>query len=462
MKQIPLIIGALLFSTFFYNQNIGLNLSLFTLLTIILLVITNTSAFKKQSTIFISLAYLTSGITVFLYDSNLTVFTNILSFITLVGSVSNHSSSVYIQWINGLYTTIVAAFSQYYDSLNTEIKNVQKQKIDYLYWAKLILIPTVILIIFSTLYRIGNPKFDALISQVDLSFINFQWILLSGLGYYLLYNITNPITIEPITELDTKTGNELQKKEELLVSQEKLKKENQLGIVLMFSLNVLIVLYLITDMMYLSELHNMNGTELSKQVHNGVNALIVSIIFAILILLYFFRGDLNFFKQNKSLKNLAFVWIFLNINLVVLTAIKNFEYIQSFGFTYKRIGVLVYLLLTLIGLITTFIKVQNIKNLWFLFRKNSQIAFIILIIASSINWDNTITNYNINYAEQTDVDYLLSLSNNNIFILKQYANNSKINFEQKFDIDTKHLNYLQELQQNSWQEMVYDNLIVKE
>ena len=123
---------------------------------------------------------------------------------------------------------------------------------------------------------------------------------------------------------------------------------------------IVIALFLITDITYLISTNDLRASVFSNQVHNGINALIASIIIAIIIILYFFRGNLNFYKNNKKLKVVTFIWIFLNLILVINIVIKDCQYIYYFGFTYKRIGVLVYLLLTLIGLFTTFIKVHRI------------------------------------------------------------------------------------------------------
>ncbi|MFY0629974.1 MAG: DUF4173 domain-containing protein [Flavobacteriaceae bacterium] len=461
MKKLIVLIGALLFSTLFYKQNIGLNLSLFTLLTIIVLATKNHQLFKNKVTIFKTVAYIITGVTIFFYKSNLSIIANILAFFTLVGSFSEHKSSIYVNWINGIYTTIVSYFSIYYDALNCEVKNVKKEKINYVYWLKIIGIPTIIIIIFISLYRKGNPKFEELISKIDFSFINFQWIIFTGLGYYLFYNITNPIQIEPITSNDINTENDLEKITLTDVASKELKNEKQLGTVLMFLLNSLIILFLITDILHLSEIHHMVAWQLSSQVHNGVNALIFSNVLAILIILYFFRGNLNFFEKNKNLKSLAYVWIFLNVCVVIITGIKNAEYIMSFGFTYKRIGVLFFLIVTSIGLITTFIKVSKIKNLWYLLRKNTQVAFAILIIASTVNWDKIITYYNINNAEQIDLNYLIDLSNNNTFLLKEYVEKNEIGYRLKAKINSKHREYLYTLRNNSWQEMLFDNLKIK-
>ncbi|WP_405562737.1 DUF4173 domain-containing protein [Polaribacter sp. Asnod6-C07] len=456
--KLVILIGAIFFSLLFYQQNFGLNLFLFSVLTVIILAIHKPKSFNKKQNLFITVGYFITGITIFLFKSNLTIIANILAFITLIGSISEQKSSIYIQWINGLYTTIVAVFSLHFDKINSDKEPEKRKKIDYVYWFKTAGIPLIIVIVFISLYRNGNPKFDALITKIDLSYINFQWFVFTGLGYYLFYNITNPIQIEPVTSTDLKTGNNLLKEELKYTSPKKIKSEKQMGFILLITLNILIVLFLVTDTLYLFEIHKMTAPQLSEQVHTGVNALIFSNLLAIVLILYFFRGSLNFIKDNKNLKILTFIWIFLNLIMIIITAIKNIEYIFSFGLTYKRIGVLFFLLLTAIGLITTYFKVTKIKNLWYLFRKNTQIAFVILVISSTINWDKIITYNNINYAEQIDLKYLINLSNNNVFLLKDYIVKNDI---KNLKIDEKHRLYLIDLESNSWQEMIFDNLKIK-
>ncbi|WP_397447404.1 DUF4173 domain-containing protein [Polaribacter sp. R77954] len=456
-NNLIIIIPSLIFSLLFYHQQTGLNFFLFTLTTMVLLGISNAALFFKSTILLKALAYLISGIAVFLYNSPLTIIANLLAFFTLVGSFSEHKSSIYINWANGIYTSLVAAFTLYFEKVNATTEQKNAKKINYSYWLKTVGIPLIIVIIFISLYRNGNPKFDELISQIDFSFINFEWIVYTGLGYYLFYNITHPIFVTPATQLDLETGNVLKNEILTKIDLKKLKSEVHLGIVLLVSLNVLIAIFLVTDIIHLSEIHQMTAPELSQQVHTGVNALILSNLLAIAIILYFFRGSINFIKNNTVLKNLTFVWISLNLIMIGITAVKNVEYLISFGLTYKRIGVLFFLCFTAIGLITTFIKVSKVKNLWFLFRKNIQIAFTVLILSSTVNWDKIITYYNINYAKQLDLDYLIKLSDNNAFLLKDYVEKNKIAHKKEIKINRKHRNYMKNLQNNSWQELVFDN-----
>ena len=181
---------------------------------------------------------------------------------------------------------------------------------------------------------------------------------------------------------------------------------------------------------------------------------------AIIIILYFFRGNLNFYRGNKNLKTIAYIWIFLNMLLVINTVIKDSQYIYYFGFTYKRIGVLMYLLLTIIGLITTVIKVKDIKNFWYLFRINTVTAFTILVVSCTINWDSYITIYNLNYAQSVDFKYLINLSDNNTFILKNYKDENNLSTDRERAVERKFKKYVRKLKDKNWQEIQFDNFIL--
>ncbi|MEH6538109.1 MAG: DUF4173 domain-containing protein [Psychroserpens sp.] len=459
MKPLLTIIASLLFSILFYGKYIGLNLSIFTIVTIAFLFLYNPEKFKNKRILLHTLAYILTAIVVFVQHSSLSIIANIVAFFTLVGTVSNNKTSIYVNWLNGVYTSIAGFFHRTFEvDFQTE-KADWKKDFDLIHLAKLIGIPLAFIIIFVLLYKNGNPMFNDLVNLIDFDFINFQWILFSILGYFLFSNISRPLSVEPATSIDLRTKNELIKSDTF--SEEKLKKEKQLGTVLLGLLNLLILLYIITDITYLATNDITNASALSYQVHNGINTLIASIIIAIVIILYFFRGNLNFYSENKNLKNLTYLWIGLNIMLIVLIAIKNLNYITSFGLTYKRIGVNVYILLTLIGLITTFLKVLNIKNMAFLFRRNTQIAFAVLLISSSINWDRSITKFNLNQADAFDIDYLIKLSDRNAILLHEKENGIDISIENKNRIDTKYNAYMDRLNLREWQEFSYDNFVGK-
>lgn len=361
MKQLTLIIASILFSTLFYNQNIGLNLCLFSFIAIVLLYLFNRDKFRNKMVGLFAFIYSITALLVFFINSNLSILANIIAFVTLVGMVSNSQVSIFISWLNGLYTSIAGIFHRNFEQSETSKELETKKTIDYLHWLKLIGIPGIFLLAFILLYQNGNPIFDGLIKNINFEFIDFQWILFSLLGYFLLSNIIEPVLVDSATSADLSHTNQL--KNNGLRPEEIITKEKQLGIVLLGLLNLLITFYLITDFIFLYDTSVSIDASLTEQVHSGVYALIASILIAISILLFVFRGDLNFYKKNASLKQLSFLWIFLNAQLVFTVVLKNGNYVATFGLTYKRIGVYIYALLTLIGLCTTFLKVLNIKNL---------------------------------------------------------------------------------------------------
>ncbi len=100
--------------------------------------------------------------------------------------------------------------------------------------------------------------------------------------------------------------------------------------------------------------------------------------------------------------------------MLISTALKNGMYIDEYGLTYKRIGVFIYLLLTSIGLITTYIKIAQHKTASFLIRINSWLFYFVLVVSCFVNWDLVITNYNIRHSGNRTKTYLLYLSETNL------------------------------------------------
>ena len=156
-------------------------------------------------------------------------------------------------------------------------------------------------------------------------------------------------------------------------------------------LNGLLLFFHISDIFYLITDRLPEGMSYTEYLHQSVNTLILSIVLAIAIVMYFFRGNLNFWQNNRRLKTLTYLWIAQNGVLVLTTAYKNFLYIEGWhGLTHKRIGVYVYLLLTMIGLITTYIKVEKVKSNWYLFRQN---AWLLLLRAGRLHRRQLVTRH---------------------------------------------------------------------
>jgi len=130
-----------LFSTLFYGKSIGLNLFLFSIVTLMVLYVNNRNEFKSRRILIYSSVYVFTGLAVFFHDSTLAIIANLVAFFTLIGILSEHKSSIYVNWLNGLYTTIAGWFHRNF-SVNEVTEKVESKKdIDYIHLAKITIIP---------------------------------------------------------------------------------------------------------------------------------------------------------------------------------------------------------------------------------------------------------------------------------------------------------------------------------
>jgi len=141
-------------------------------------------------------------------------------------------------------------------------------------------------------------------------------------------------------------------------------------------------------------------------------------------MMYYFRGNLNFYPLRKRLEWLAYFWIFQNAILVISVVLRNLHYITYFGLAYKRIGVIIFLVLTGIGLVTLFIKIRNRRSGFYLWRVNGWALYVVLILASVVNWDFVIATVNTNHPLKNNIEtsFLLQLSDKSLYIIDKNAN----------------------------------------
>ena len=107
--------------------------------------------------------------------------------------------------------------------------------------------------------------------------------------------------------------------------------------------------------------------------------------------------------------------------LALSVIMRVYNYIVHHGLAYKRIGVIVFVIATIVGLITLAHKVKDKKTVAYLFRINGVSIFGILLFTSLFNWDLIIAEHNLNHAQNKQIDFLfeLSLSDKTLPILDQ-------------------------------------------
>ena len=453
--HIKSVLSALVFSLLFYSKSFGVNLFLISILVVVLV-----STIRKQKSISwgYALAYMVTAVFVFLNPSGFTIFVHFMTFMVFVGKSISRKSSIYLTWFLGCVNLIIASVANYMQ--NQENEQDQEKKEQKEISTKLFnrlkggLAALALLFIFGMLYRNANPVFGNIIAQINLDFISVPWLFFTVLGYIIFLHLLRPYYAQELIDFDLAQTNELKKPTQIILigEKKKLEGEHTLGSIVFIALNLLLLFFLSTDIIYLFQKAEISNSDYSNAVHQGVYALMFSIVCAIALILYFFRGNLNFFQGNKRIKSLTYVWIGLNVMLVAFTAFKNYTYIEALGLTYKRIGVFVYLLLTLTGLVTAYIKVAQLKNFVYLVRTNLATVFAFLIMSSAIPWDRTITWFNLNTIENPDIGYLTVLGDRNSEQLYEYAKTNFVKSEIKEHIDDNYERFLAKQAEKTWQE----------
>jgi hypothetical protein len=206
-----------------------------------------------------------------------------------------------------------------------------------------------------------------------------------------------------------------------------LERERRMGMILLVAANCLLVVVTVIDINWIwFGFVVPQGFSLKQFVHEGTWILIISILLSMLILMHLFRKNQNFYRRSQALKVLAIVWVVQNFILGISVFLRNYHYISFHGLAYKRIGVIVFLLLVMVGLISLLIKIRERKSLFYLARVNGWAAFVALVGLSTVDWDSVIVRYNLDHWNQgeIDVDNYLEMSDKVLPLL--YADIDKV------------------------------------
>jgi hypothetical protein len=199
--------------------------------------------------------------------------------------------------------------------------------------------------------------------------------------------------------------------------------EYRIGLILIILVNALLLILNIIDINFIwFGFDSSRVSNLAYFVHEGTYYLIISILLSMAILLYFFRGNINFYRKNHLLKYGAYLWIVQNGTMAVTLLLRNYYYIDYYyALSHKRIGVMIFILLVMIGLISMFEKIRSRKTTFYLFKVNSLAAFAVMILMCTFNWDVNIASFNLKNPDSDAIDaaYLLTLSDDTLPILQE-------------------------------------------
>ncbi len=425
------LVHALIFVWLFHKQQLGLNLFIFELLAIgSLLLILRERPVSLVSKIVLA-GNLISGLAVLWHFSDWAIFINLCSFFLFTGSlVYPHSRSLLSTGLFSLTNAFLAPGRFFVLLTNLKGKNNAAGK--SFRAIKLALLPLVVLMIFIALYKASNPLFDKGVTQLT-AFIDRYWdalvhdfdlgwvfTLLLGLFFSLLIFIH--VQHKRVLAYETNSQDQLtriRKKHSFGFKLTALNDELKSALFLLISLNLLLLILNSIDIYWVWFNFEWEGEYLKQFVHEGTYLLIISILISIALVLFFFRRNLNFYARNKMLKLLSYAWLAQNAVLALSVAMRNFWYIKYFALAYKRIGVLVFLLLTLYGIYTVYQKVRHQKSAYYLWRTNSLATFVMLVLLTMVNWDAIIARYNFSHYRTAFVhlDFLSKLSDKTLPLL---------------------------------------------
>lgn len=464
-----IILGSAIFTYLFYQQYSGINFLIFAIVVSLFLFLNKSENFIKPTVITSLIGSFVSATFVYLYGTPLPQVAFVISMSMLTAFVFEPNSSLIVASLHGFASVLLAipsAIGRMFSSKKEESDGSFKMR-----KILLLFLPLLVTVLFFFLYRAANPNFFAFTKDLNFDWLSFPLLRFFIFGLILLYGILTKQVVDYFHKKDLAANDEIQITNEeqhessFIGKRLNLQSELFIGTSLLVMLNLLLGLVNGLDLFQLwpNQILPEESESFSQYLHNGVQMLIISIILAIGIILFFFRGYANYLLEAKWMKILGFIWIAQNVILLASTALRNSMYIEAYGLSHKRIGVFIYLLLATIGLILTFYKLFKKKNNGFLFRKNAWAFYAILILATPIKWDQIITDYNLQLAEnqnkKADIEYLAELNYMNAGQLLPYFDlsdedlflHSGLGSDTNYQLNNKYVSLLNYMEQKDWQ-----------
>lgn len=414
------------YSYLFYDQELGINTLVFAPIILLLLWLDRPVLFKMKHFQWAAVLFMASAVAIAWHSYPWAILSHFIAGCALMGCRYEPQSSVIMSFFNGFFGALLIGFTAKTLRWSKELKSKQQPKNSFLRWRKisLLIMPLLVTLFFYWLYYLANPDF-----ALHLSWFEGEYKINTLLIVTILWGMvwTTPLFFS--WGIEKLTDNELSLPDTLVRHNTNPQKqkyptlglldENRQGVIMFGMLNILISAFLLLGIW---QIFNPSQKGYSEQVHEGFFTVVVSIFLAAILILYFFRGNQNFYSKNHRLKQLAYFWILLNVGLAVFTLFKNSTYVAAYGLTYKRIAVYFGMFLTLMGLGFAYWKIKYLKTNLFLIRANAWILFAVVVFIALIDWDRAIVGFNLRYARHIDFKYLHGLSSSAAPQLVAYDN----------------------------------------
>ncbi|HMQ46431.1 MAG TPA: DUF4173 domain-containing protein [Saprospiraceae bacterium] len=428
------LIGALLYCWLFWSEGMGLNTLIFAAISLGLTWWQWPECRSQWLSKWIMAALLLSAIWVVWHHSFLARTTHLIFFTLMIGILQKEAIRFlvfgFILGFIGLFESPFRRMAILLDLL-PGLRMVQVIKRSQL---ALYSLPLGIGLLFGFLYYQANTGFAKALDWIwQLLGRPFNWgwdigqFMTFLLGFMLLSALLSSSALSwRVHQLEDKLPKFLirQRKKRSMGNTLALKHEYRMGFITFAILNGLLFFANMADLRYVwMNYGGASPQELSQYVHAGTYLLILSILLAQGVILWFFRGNLNFYPAQEGLHSMAYVWLAQNAMLALSVGLRNWQYVMHYGLAYKRLGVFWFLALVLLGLFLLYRKVEYKFSLFHLLKQNSAVFFSSLLLLSAINWDVLITKYNIRQHTQTTIDahFLYHwVSDKNLYLLDQH------------------------------------------
>lgn len=407
---LPGICCALLFTLLFHRQDFGLNILLADGVILALLYFTGKLDLRQRLVLTMTAGFLLSGLAVVFVYSPFVIVVHFICLFLFGGMLLYTGARSLLTTFFLAVCNLMAAQIEFGQQLSKRTGDSRWGVV--LRRSRVFLIPVVIVAVFLGFYRCSNPVFDQLAGKVDSgigTFFGDVFGRFDGIAVFvflLCLFVVNFLLLKgdipaDIVANDEKQSDSLTRTRERTVKNLKpsLKQEYKAGLFLLISLNLLLGLVNVIDIDFVWLNFNWEGQYLKQFVHEGTYILILSILFSGGIVLYFFRGNLNFYEKNVWLKRLCYVWLIQNGFLALSVAMRNYHYISNFGLAYLRIALLFFLCLVLYGLYVIYMKIHGRRSQHFFLRRNLMAAYIVMVATTFINWEGLIVRYNFAHSD---------------------------------------------------------------
>jgi Domain of unknown function (DUF4173) len=427
LNTVLVLLGATLYTIIFWGEKMGLNVVVYASFLIGSLYLLDKDVFRDRAVQVAAGGAMLSAVLVFTHNSMLVKLVHFLCIGVLTGLTQYRTlrfiGYALLLYIGNLFEAPIRSIQEIIKLPRLGRSGTPSKFGFSSLWLSMLIVP-----VFYFIYYIANPEFasmsDIFWGKV-ISLLSFDWNFGKIFFFITGLMITGAtlwkhswINFDYYTTFQEDLDEEKVSKKGVDV--EKKYKES---LVLLATLNVLLFFNNMIDLGSVWGKINVVRTplELKQYVHAGTYILIVGIILAIIVVSIIFKGYLNFYAKNKLLKTFAYIWIGQNAFLALSVACRNWQYIAQCGLAYKRIGVVIFLLLVLIGLLYITFKIRDQRSIYYVVVRMGWTVYMVLLASCFVPWDSFITRYNISaYAKNKTIDlpFLINeVSDKNISIL---------------------------------------------